>query len=149
MKLTRWDPLQDVDDMFDRYTRAIGWPLQRRGRGLMPMSEEGWSPRVDVSETDKHFLIKAEVPGIKREDVKISIEDNILTISGERKEEKEEQGSKYYRSECCYGSFSRSFSLPQNVDEDKIEANFKDGMLTLQIPKKEAAKTKKIEVKIH
>ncbi|SHJ99894.1 heat shock protein Hsp20 [Malonomonas rubra DSM 5091] len=146
MKLTRWDPLRDVDEFFDR---ALSWPLRRQIQGTLPTLDEEWAPRVDISETDNNFLIKAEIPGIKREDVKINIEDNVLTIHGERKEEKEEKGRKFHRVECRYGSFSRSFTLPQNTQMDHVEATFKDGILNLQIPKKQAEKSKQIEVKIH
>ncbi|HEY5673290.1 MAG TPA: Hsp20/alpha crystallin family protein [Malonomonas sp.] len=148
MKLTRWDPFRDVEDMFDRYTRSMRLPMRmRHGQDLLSSGDD-WSPRVDISETDSHFCIKAEVPGIKREDVKVSIEDGVLTLRGESKEEKEEKGRKYHRVERYYGAFSRSFALPQNIDENHIEANFKDGLLTLQVPKTQAEKPKSIEVKI-
>ena len=149
MKLTKWDPFRDTEDMFDRYARAMSLPMRMRHGQDWALSDAGtWSPRVDISETDNHFVIKAEIPGIKREDVNISIEDGVLTIHGERKEEKEEKGRKFHRVERYYGAFSRSFALPQNVDEGHVEANFKDGLLTLQVPKKQAEKPKSIEVKI-
>lgn len=146
MKLAKWDPFRDVEDMFDRYTRSIGMPMRRRGPAVAESGD--WSPRVDISETDNHFQILAEIPGINRDDVKINIEDGVLTIRGERKEEKEDTGRKFHRMERYYGVFSRSFSLPPNVDESRIEAIFKEGLLTLQLPKTEAAKPKSIEVKV-
>lgn len=150
MKLARWDPFRDVEDVFDRYTRSLGMPNRMRyGRDLMPSEAGEWSPRVDISETEKEFQITAEIPGIKREDVKISIEDGVLTVHGERKEEKEEKGHKLHRVERFYGSFSRSFTLPQNTDEKHVDATFKDGLLTLVVPKKEADKPKSIEVQVH
>ena len=116
---------------------------------MLPALDEEWAPRVDISETDNHFLIKAEVPGIKREDVKVDIVDNVLTIHGERKEEKEEKGRRFHRVECHYGSFSRSFTLPQNTLQDHIDATFKDGVLSLHVPKKQPEKSKQVEVNIH
>jgi len=146
MKLAKWDPFRDVEEMFDRYSRSMDWPF-RGGRELAPKGVD-WAPRVDISETDDKFCIKAEIPGIKREDVKINIEDHVLTIHGENKQEKEETGEKFHRVERFYGSFRRSFTLPENVDEGKVDAAFKDGLLTLMIPKTEVAKPKAIEVKV-
>jgi HSP20 family protein len=107
-----------------------------------------WSPRVDIAETDNEFIIKAEVPEIKKEDIKVTVDNGVLNIRGERKQEKEEKNKKFHRIERFYGSFSRTFTLPDNVDEKKIEASFKDGMLNLQIPKVEEVKPKAIEVKV-
>lgn len=146
MKLAKWDPFRDVEDIFDRYSRAMNFPMRWRGGSALEAGD--WSPKVDISETDNHFQIIAEIPGISRDDVKINIENNILTIQGERKEEKEEKGQRFHRIERYFGSFSRSFSLPHYVDENHVEATFKDGLLTLQIPKTEAAKPKSIEVKL-
>ncbi|MBN1959194.1 MAG: Hsp20/alpha crystallin family protein [Desulfuromonadales bacterium] len=146
MKLAKWDPFREMEEMLDPYSRSLDWPF-RGGRNLNTKGAD-WAPRVDISETDAEFCIKADVPGIKREDVKINIEDHILTISGENKREKEEKGEKFHRVERYYGSFQRSFTLPENVDEEKIDAGFKDGLLTLTIPKTEAAKPKSIEVKV-
>ena len=149
MKLAKWDPFRDVEDMFDRYTRAMSLPMRfRYGQERMLTDAGDWSPRVDISETDNHYQITAEIPGIDKKDVKISIEDGVLTIRGERQEEKEEKGKKFHRVERCYGAFSRSFNLPQNIDENHVEANFKDGLLILQAPKKQAEKPKSIEVKV-
>ena len=106
------------------------------------------APRVDIAETDKEFSIKAEIPEVKKEDVKVTVDNGVLTIRGERKQEKEEKDKKFHRVERFYGSFMRSFTLPDNVDESKIEASFKDGMLNLTIPKTEATKPKAIDVKI-
>jgi HSP20 family protein len=112
------------------------------------MATGDWAPRVDIAETDKEFSIKAEIPDVKKEDVKVLVDNGILTIKGERKQEKEEKGKKFHRVERFYGSFTRSFTLPDNVDESKIEASFKDGMLNLTIPKTAETKPKAIDVKI-
>ena len=145
MQLTKWEPFREMEDMFDRYTRAVGWP--RRGNQELSESSD-WAPRVDIAETDQSFTIKAEIPEVKREDVKVTVDGGVLTIRGERKQEKEEKGRKFHRIERYFGSFARSFTLPDNVDESKIEATFNDGMLNLKIPKTEAAKPKAIEVKV-
>lgn len=146
MKLAKWDPFREMEAMLDPYAKSLDWPF-RGGRDLN-VSGADWAPRADIIETDDNFSVKVEVPGIKREDVKINLENHVLSISGENKQEKEEKGKKFHRVERYYGSFSRSFSLPENVDEEKIDAVFKDGMLTLTIPKKEIAKPKAIEIKV-
>ena len=145
MQLTKWDSFREMEDMFDRYTRALSWP--RRGSQEVVATGD-WAPRVDIAETDKEFSIKAEIPDVKKEDVKVSVENGVLTIKGERKQEKEEKNKKFHRVERFYGSFTRSFTLPDNVDENKIEASFKDGMLNLTIPKTTETKPKAIDVKI-
>jgi len=146
MALVKWDPLREVEDFFNRYTKAVGWPRT----GTQDIIETGdWAPRVDISETDKEFQIKAEIPDVKKDDVKVTLENGVLTIRGERKQEKEESGKKFHRIERHYGSFIRSFTLPDNIDETKIQASFKDGMLNLQIPKTKEAKQKGIEVKVN
>jgi len=145
MQLTRWDPLMGMEDLLGRYARALSIPR----RGSQEVMEPGdWAPRVDIVETGKEFLITAEIPDVKKEDVKISVENGVLTIRGERKQEKEEKDKKFHRIERFYGAFTRSFSLPDNVDESKIEATFNDGILNLQIPKTEEVKPKSLEVKV-
>lgn len=145
MQLTKWDPFREMEDMFDRYSRALSFP--RRGSQEV-MATGDWAPRVDIVETDREFTIKAEIPDVRKEDVKVTVDNGILTIKGERKQEKEEKNKKYHRVERWYGSFTRSFTLPDNVDESKITAAFKDGMLNLTIPKTEASKPKAIEVQV-
>ena len=145
MKLTKWDPFREMEDVFDRYSRALSLP--RRG-SQEAMTTGDWVPRVDIAETDKEFSIRAEIPEVKKEDVKITVDNGILTIRGERTQEKEKKEKKFHRIERFYGSFMRSFTLPDNVDENKIEASFKEGMLNLTIPKTDAAKPKAIEVKV-
>ena len=145
MQLTKWDPFRQMEDVFDRYSKALSWP---RLGGQEIMTGGDWAPRVDISETEKEFTIKAEIPDVKKDEVKISVDNGVLSIQGERKQEKEEKGKKFHRVERYYGSFTRSFTLPDNVDETKIEASFKDGMLNIQIPKSEKSKPKAIDVKI-
>jgi HSP20 family protein len=145
MSLVRWDPWREMEDMFDRYTRAVGWP---RGGGQEVLASGDWSPRVDIAETDAEFVIKAELPEIKKDDVKVTVANGVLTVSGERKQEKEEKGKKFHRVERYFGTFSRSFTVPENVDENKVKATFKDGVLTLTLAKTEVAKPKAVEVKV-
>ena len=145
MQLTKWDPFREMEDVFDRYSKALSWP---RLGGSEIMTGGDWAPRVDIAETEKEFIIKAEIPEVKKEEVKISVDNGILSIRGERKQEKEEKGKKFHRVERYYGSFTRSFTLPDNMNETKIEASFKDGMLNIQIPKSEKSKPKAIDVKI-
>jgi HSP20 family protein len=142
MAIVRW---REIEDMFDRYARTVGQP---RVGGQEAVATGDWAPRVDIAETEKAFVIKAEIPEVKKEDVKVIVDNGVLTIRGERKQEREEKGKKYHRVERYYGSFTRSFTLPDNVDETKIKATFKDGMLNLQIEKTEEAKPKTIEVKV-
>ena len=145
MALATWDPWREIEDMFDRYTRAGGVP---RAGGQELARPGDWTPRVDIAETDQAFVIKAEVPEVRKDDVKITVDNGILSICGERKREKEEKGKTFHRVERFYGQFTRSFTLPENVDEDNITATFKDGMLSLEIPKTEKAQPKAIEVKV-
>lgn len=145
MAVVRWDPWREIEDLFDRYARAGYVP---RGGGQELARTGDWTPRVDIAETDKAFVIKAEVPDVKKEDVSITVDSGVLYIRGERKQEKEEQGKTFHRVERCYGEFARSFTLPDNVDENNITAVFKDGILTLEMPKTEKATPKAIEVKV-
>ena len=113
---------------------------------LMTVAE--WAPAVDITEDDKEYLVKAELPEVKKEDVKVTVENGILTISGERKFEKEEKGKKYHRIERAYGSFVRSFGLPDDADPSKVAAKFANGLLKVQVAKSESARPKQIEVTV-
>ena len=144
MALVKWEPWREMEDMVDRYTQAVGRP--RSGQDVVATGD--WAPRVNIAETDKAFVIKAEIPEVKKEDVKVAVDNGVLSICGERKLEEEEKGKTFHRVERHYGSFCRSFTLPGNVDDDKIKASFKDGMLSLEIPKIEEAKPKAVEVKV-
>ena len=145
--LMRWDPFRELEEMSDRLNRMFARPATRTN-GKETMIVADWTPTVDISETDGEYQIKAEIPDVKKEDVKVTLEDGVLTIQGERKQEKEEKGKKYHRVERSYGSFVRSFSLPEFIDEEKVKAEFKDGVLNLHLPKSEKAKPKAIEVKV-
>jgi HSP20 family protein len=142
MTLARW---REIDDLLNRYTRAMRQP-QAGSQEVIATGD--WLPLVDIAETDKAFVIKMEIPEVNKEDVKVTVDNRVLTIWGERKQEKEEEGKKFHRVERSYGIFTRSFTLPDNVDESKVTASFKDAMLNIQIQKAKVAKQKSIEVKV-
>jgi HSP20 family protein len=147
--LTRWDPFKEMEEMQSRVAKILGLaPARLFGNGQEAMQAAEWSPSIDVIEDEKEWLLKAELPELKKEDVKVTVENGALTITGERKLEKEEKSRKYRRIERAYGSFLRSFSLPEGVEGDKVNADFKDGVLKIHLPKGEKAKTKAIDVKV-
>ena len=148
MTLVRWDPFRELEEVSDRLNRMFARPAAARTNGKETMIVADWAPSVDISETEGEYQIKAEIPDVKKEDVKVTLEDGVLTIQGERKHEKEEKGKKFHRIERSYGSFVRTFSLPDVIDEEKVKADFKDGVLNLHLPKSEKAKPKAIEVKV-
>ncbi len=148
MALVRWDPFRELEEVSDRLNRMFARPVASRTEGKETMIVADWTPSVDISETEQEYQIKAEIPDVKKEDVKVTVEDGVLTIQGERKHEKEEKGKKYHRIERSYGSFVRTFSLPDVIEEEKVKADFKDGVLNLHLPKSEKAKPKAIDVKV-
>lgn len=145
MSVVRWDPFANMDEMFARMPSLLGrWP---RWAGDGEGAAE-WAPTVDISETDTEYLLKAQLPAVKKEDVRVTFDDGMLTISGERKQEKEEKGEKFHRIESLHGTFARSFSLPDAIDPAAIRADSKDGVITVHVPKSkiEASKPKEIKV---
>lgn len=149
MALVKWDPFRELEEMSDRLNRMFARPVwQGHANGNEIMTVADWTPTVDISETGTEFLIKAELPDIKKEDVKVTVEGGVLTIQGERNREKEEKGKKYHRVERSYGRFVRSFTLPDSVDAAAVKAEYADGVLNLHLPKSEQAKPKQIEVKV-
>ena len=147
MNSLRWNPSQELAEISDRLNRVFARVPQGRNENEA-ITVADWSPSVDISETPAEYLIKAEIPEVKKEDVKVALEHGVLTIQGMRRQEEEEHGKMYHRVERSYGMFVRSFSLPDLVDEAKVQAVFQDGILTLQLPKSEKAKPKAIEVKV-
>lgn len=144
-----WDPFRELGTLESRLEKYLGRPLLAGNGGQKEaMTVAQWAPAVDVTEDDKEYLVKAELPDLKKEDVKVTVENGELTISGERKFEKEEKGKKYHRIERSYGSFVRSFTLPEAVNGEKVNAEFKDGLLAVHLPKDEKAKPKSVEVKV-
>jgi len=140
MNIVRWEPLREMEEFFKAYS-----PLFARSR----RTENGdWMPTANISETDQEYLIKAELPEVKKEDVQITLSDGVITISGERKKEKEEKNANEIRVESFYGTFSRSFSLPDNVDEKAIRAESKDGVLKVHVPKTQVSEPKTIAINV-
>jgi HSP20 family protein len=146
MNLVRWDPIREIDLFFNR---PMGSFLSRGPRWAAEADEvSAWAPTLDVSETDSEYLVRADLPAVKREDVSVSIDDDVLTIAGERKFDKEEKSEKVHRRESFRGMFSRSLSLPDNANATGVRAESKDGVLTVHIPKTMAERTKAIEIKV-
>lgn len=147
--LTRWSPWKELEEMEKRLSTLFGRsPMSGGGEKKEAISVTEWSPLVDITEDDKEYVVKAEIPEMKKEDIKINVHDDVLTVSGERRYEKDEKGKKFHRVERAYGSFMRSFALPEDADGSKISAEYKDGMLKVHLPKSEQAQKKAIEVKI-
>jgi len=149
MSIVRWDPFRELEDMSDRLNRVFGRSIVTKPEGKDAMTTFDWAPSVDVLETAEDFQVKAELPEVMKEDVKVSVDGGTLRIQGERKQEKEEKGKKWHRVERNYGSFLRTFTLPENIDDAKVQAEFKDGILNVRLPKSEKAKPKSVEVKIN
>jgi HSP20 family protein len=147
--LTRWEPLREMEDFQNRLSTLFGRPIRRGdGQGREGITLADWTPLADITEDDREYLIKAELPEMKKEDVKVTVENGVLIISGERKFEKEEKKKKYHRVERGYGTFMRSFTLPDDADANKVKAEFKNGLLTVHLPKSEHAKPKHIDVNV-
>ena len=145
---TQWYPFKDRDELESRLATMLASRAATGDGGKEAMTVAEWSPLVDIIEDEKQFLIRAELPGMKKEQVKLTVENDVLTISGERKFEQEDKGTKHHRIERAYGSFVRSFSLPEDSDGGKVTADYKDGMLHVHLPKSEKAKPKAIEIKV-
>jgi HSP20 family protein len=149
-KLITWNPLREMDEAQNRLNRFFlgGFP-NRIGSGETPcLTVADWSPEVDISEDDHGYLLKADLPEMKKDDVRVTVEDGILCVSGERKIEKEDQKRKFHRTERSFGNFRRSFTLPEDADSKKVTAEFRDGVLKVHLPTTPIARSKAIEVKV-
>jgi HSP20 family protein len=146
--LTRWDPFKEMDDLHRRLSSLFALAPRRTGEDRENMTVAEWAPTVDIIEDDKEYLIKAELPEVHKDDVKVTVENGVLTITGHRKMEKEEKGKRYHRIERSYGSFARSFTVPDDADDAKVAAEFKDGVLSVRLTKSEKARPRSIEVKV-
>ena len=139
MALIKYDPAEER-----ALWRPFGWD-----KNIQQMFDRFMDfPKVDISETPQEYTLRAEIPGMKKEDTKISVNNNVLTISGEKKSEAKHEDKKYHRVETYYGSFQRSFVLPDAIRADKVSASFKDGVLTVTVPKSEESKEKTVDIKI-
>jgi HSP20 family protein len=145
MAITRWDPFRDLGLLQDRMNRLFD-DAGRGWRADEPSATTTWSPAVDIYETENEIMVQAELPGVDRKDITLSLENNVLTLKGERRFEKETKQENYHRIERSYGAFSRSFSIPAIVDDEKIRADYKDGILKIALPKKELVKPKQIKI---
>lgn len=144
MTVMRWDPFRDLITLQDRMNRLFDESM----RGARPADEgtTSWSPAVDIYETDNEIVLKAELPEVNQKDIDIQIENSTLTIQGERKSDTTIKQENYHRIERAYGRFNRSFTLPNLVDQEKIKAEYKDGVLKIELPKREERKPKQIKV---
>ena len=148
MNIVRWDPFRDFEDMSARLARFFNQPSLRRAVDDDGAFFADWAPAVDVQETDKEYIVKADLPDVRKEDVKVGIENGVLTLEGERKQEKEEKNKRFHRVERVYGKFVRRLALPMEIDAQKVAAEFKDGVLNVKMPKTESAKPRAIDVKV-
>ncbi len=146
MNLVRWNPLGEMTGMQNRINRMLNAPYWPAGRMDDDTVMGMWNPAVDLYEKDDHFVIKAELPGVDKKDIAIDLKDRVLTLSGERSYENEVKEENYYRRERSYGKFQRAFTLPADVDSDKIKAEFKDGLLQIEVPKPEQQKPKQVTI---
>jgi len=138
---------REIEGLTDRFNNLFGtWTRPFDVTESLKVAD--WSPAVDIQETEKEYLVKLEIPEVKKEDVKVTFQENELTVTGERKLEKEEKGKKFHRIERAYGTFVRTFTIPTDADEMKIFAEFKDGMLTVKLPKLDKPRPKTVEVKV-
>lgn len=138
---TVWDELRRMREEMDRFMNSVFG-----GTGLAPRGVSEWTPAMDVVETADEFVVTAELPGLGKDDIEIEIENNILTIRGEKKEERREKEERHYVYERRFGGFTRSFTLPTNVDPDRVSARFENGVLTVTLPKTEEARGRRVEI---
>ena len=147
MTLIRWEPFRELDDIFSRYSPLFGRSAARTGQAVE--TNAAWTPAANVSETETEYLIKAELPEVSKEDVKVTVDEDVITISGERRKEAEQQDEKLHRLESNYGHFARSFRLPEDADVAAIQAESRNGMLKVRVPKTPAPKPRMVEVQVN
>lgn len=146
MTLIRWEPFRELDDIFSRYSPLFG---RSTGRAVAGSEDAAWAPAANISETEAEYVIKAELPEVNKEDVKVTVDENVITISGERRKEAEHKDEKVHRVESFYGHFSRSFRLPEDADVAAIKAESRNGMLKVRVPKTPAPKPRTVEVQVN
>jgi HSP20 family protein len=147
MRVIKWEPFRDMDDVFDRVFAETmrRWPrVATENR-----ASQDWAPAADVSETESEYLIKADLPAVRKEDVSITVQDGVLTLSGERRQEKRADSEKLHRIERLYGSFARRFALPEDADEQAISAESRDGVILIHIPKVKVVQPQPRQIEIH
>jgi HSP20 family protein len=150
MALVRWDPVREIDSLQGEMNRLFSTffdtPTTRSGAGNGGAASRRWLPAMDLIETDEHFVLKADLPGMTQDDVNIEVENNVLTVSGERKTEHEAKHEGYYRLERATGAFSRSLTLPEGIDPEAVTATFDNGVLEVRIPKPVQAQPRKVQI---
>src|ERR1700704_6040468 len=147
--LITWNQLRDMEESQNRFNRFLGGFPNRIGNGeTHSLTVADWSPEVDISEDDHEYLVKADLPEMKKDDVRITVEDGILCVSGERKSQKEDQKRKFHRIERSFGTLRSSFTLPEDADSTKVTADFRDGVLKVHLPTTARARSKAIDVKV-
>ena len=149
-KVTTWNPLREMEQAQNRLNRIFsgGFPNRIGSDEIPSMAVADWSPEVDISEDDQGYLLKADLPEMKKDDVRVTVEKGILSVSGERKNEKEDQKKKFHRIELSFGTFRRSFTLPEDADSTKVTADLRDGVLRVHLPTARVAKSKATQVKV-
>lgn len=150
--LTQWNPFREMNSFEDRMNRLFdetvsGFFGSRGSADRLGQSTQNWfAPSADIQENDNHLYLDFELPGVNEKDVKVTLDNNVLTVEGERRQERKSEKGSWLHQECCYGSFSRSFTLPGTVDPNSVEANFNDGVLEIRIEKKAEAKPKQVKI---
>ena len=149
-KVITWNPLREMDEAQNRFNPFFlaGFPNRMGSGEIHSLTVADWSPEVDISQDDHEYLLKADLPEMKKEDVRVTVEDGILCVSGERKSVKEDQKKKFHRIERSFGNFRRSFTLPEDTDSTKVTAEFRDGVLKVHLPTTPIARSKALEVKV-
>ena len=147
MKMSRWDPFRELEEMSARLNRMLGPSGSRQSSDDTDVLAD-WAPAIDVQETESEYLVHADLPAVKKEDVKVCVRDGVLSVEGERRQERDAQGGKFHRIERSYGRFVRRLALPNDVDQQKVAADFRDGVLAVHLPKSEAAKPRSIDVTV-
>ncbi len=147
MTIVRWTPFRGMLDIQDEMNRLFD-SFRTRTSDDSGSGQLAWEPSVDIAENDDEIQVHAEVPGMRKEDIKVIIQDNVLTLRGEKRQETEDKKKNYHRIERIFGSFERSFSLPSTVQADKVKASYKDGILNIVLPKAEEAKPKQIDIAV-
>ncbi len=149
--MTTWDPFRELQEIQNRLSGIFG-PARSDGGDIVESAVTAdWTPAVDITEDDNEYLVTADLPDVGKDEVKVTVDKGVLTITGERKKESEEKDEKkkYHRVERSYGRYERSFRLPEEVEDEKVDAKFKDGVLTVHLPKSGVAKQKRLEIKVN
>ena len=144
--MKNWNTLKELSNILSQYNNIENWPTSKNNHSALTVAD--WAPKIDIRENKEAYIIDAELPGVKKENVNITLDNGVLTIDGEKQFQKESEDEKAHRIERIYGSFKRSFSLPELVNEDAVVAKFKEGILSLMIPKAQEQKRKSIAIQV-